>query len=204
MSERPVLVWVDLETTGLDPQKDEILEIAAVPTDTDLVTLDQSGPIFHALVEYDSVGKDLDPVVREMHTTNGLFSEIRPWAVRPGGRAFGKTKLGNIGWVDSMFDQWLRSLKDWSGGRDLVQAGACPHFDRAFMVEHLNAEVVFDYHLFDISTMLRAARWWRDEEHDQADSVHRTLPDVWRAIDLARRLRAGYVPNVAWGRGVND
>ena len=65
-----MICWLDLETTGLDPQRHAILEIATVVTDDELnvVALGPSMTIGHRDMSWES----LDPFVRLMHDTSGL------------------------------------------------------------------------------------------------------------------------------------
>ena len=70
-----VLVWMDLEMTGLDPATDVIVEIATVVTDDELDIVAE-GPdlVIH---QPDEALAAMDPVVNEMHTRSGLLDAIR-------------------------------------------------------------------------------------------------------------------------------
>lgn len=66
-------LWYDLETTGLDPERDRILEIAAVLTGPDLVPVQR----WHLPVRAPQyVLTNLTPFILDMHTKNGLLAEI--------------------------------------------------------------------------------------------------------------------------------
>src|SRR5665213_3657725 len=69
-----VLVWMDLEMTGLDPARHVIVEIATVITDDNLAVIAE-GPdlVVHAGPE--ELGA-MEPVVRDMHTRSGLLTAI--------------------------------------------------------------------------------------------------------------------------------
>src|SRR5207302_6658264 len=70
-----MLVWMDLEMTGLDPATDVIVEIATLITDDDLALVAE-GPdlvIHHA----DDCLAAMNEVVTKMHTTSGLIDAIR-------------------------------------------------------------------------------------------------------------------------------
>lgn len=76
----PVLLWVDVETSGLDPRTDALLEVAALLTDADLRPL--TGAHFHALVahtpgEVAALHEAADPFVRAMHDANGLWEAVQ-------------------------------------------------------------------------------------------------------------------------------
>lgn len=67
------LLWLDIETTGLDPHLDAILEIGAILTDIDLKEISR----FHAIYSLPLfIRKKMDPYVTEMHVRNGLLDEI--------------------------------------------------------------------------------------------------------------------------------
>lgn len=74
MRYRENIVWIDLETTGLDPETSVILEIAVVITDKHLNLLAQGSLVVHhpndALV-------GLDDWVQEQHQASGLLEEVR-------------------------------------------------------------------------------------------------------------------------------
>ncbi|HMK64042.1 MAG TPA: oligoribonuclease, partial [Acidimicrobiales bacterium] len=74
ISIRYVLVWMDLEMTGLDPSRHTIVEIATLVTDDDLEVLAE-GPdvVVHAAAEQLAA---MDDIVRTMHTASGLLADM--------------------------------------------------------------------------------------------------------------------------------
>lgn len=106
--------WVDVETTGVDLVKDEILEIAVVVTTSKLVEIDA----FEALIRHNSL-PELNPFVLDMHTRNGLWA-----AISEHGKLLKEVEesLGNF-------------LSDNLGGlKHLVLAGSgVSHFDSKFI-----------------------------------------------------------------------
>ncbi|MFM8516208.1 MAG: exonuclease domain-containing protein, partial [Actinomycetota bacterium] len=68
------LIWIDLEMTGLDPVKDEIVEIACIVTEADLTEVDEG--ISLVVKPGDASLAGMQPVVVEMHTASGLIDEI--------------------------------------------------------------------------------------------------------------------------------
>ena len=69
------LVWVDCEMTGLSLEKDQLVEIAVVVTDSDLTELDAGINIIIRPADL-AVLDTMDDVVREMHDRSGLLEEI--------------------------------------------------------------------------------------------------------------------------------
>ena len=70
-----MLVWMDLEMTGLDPARDVIVEIATLVTDDDLVLVDEGLDL--VVHQPDEALTSMQDVVREMHTASGLIHEIK-------------------------------------------------------------------------------------------------------------------------------
>lgn len=120
-------LWLDLETAGTDPHNDPILEIGAIVTRIDAP--------FAELATFSCVTRrpsdegqdvspywgpaDLDPVVRKMHTTNGLLAEIEAG----GGVDLGEAETALIG-----------VLRQIGHRHDFVLAGSgVGHFDRRFL-----------------------------------------------------------------------
>ncbi len=68
------LVWIDCEMTGLDLSVDELVEVAVVITDYELVPVDSG---FRVVIKADQAALDqMNDVVTGMHTTSGLLAEI--------------------------------------------------------------------------------------------------------------------------------
>ena len=69
------LIWIDLEMTGLNPDRDHIIEIATVVTDSQLNTVAE-GPVF-AIHQPDSVLALMDEWNTKQHTKSGLVSRVK-------------------------------------------------------------------------------------------------------------------------------
>lgn len=75
----PMIAWIDVETTGLDPKEKSLLQVACLVTDINLKILDNKG--FEAYVYADekqtvSLKQEADPYVQEMHTKTGLWGKL--------------------------------------------------------------------------------------------------------------------------------
>lgn len=122
----PLLVWVDMETTGTDPYRDKILEFSACATSLDGKVI---GQFFHTLVqndgysvENDAKGLDesasiFDPKVREMHEKSGLLRELREDRLRSRESAESKGGLSYVSWLsehelEPAFMSWVIETSD--------------------------------------------------------------------------------------------
>src|SRR5690242_8523654 len=96
------ILWVDLETTGSDETKDDIIEIGAVYTDFELNLISDFTCVIEPC-EY-ALGRLMKtPVVREMHTKNGLLDDCISSSERHPDIRRGETALLN--WLDSTINR---------------------------------------------------------------------------------------------------
>lgn len=142
MPDAPFLAWIDLETTGLDPHDDPILEIGLIVT--------EAAAPFEQLLAWDIVVKPtrsdwthrLSPKVLEMHTNNGLIE-----AVFDHGRGL------HVVEQDLMLE-----LSKIGGPNDFVLAGSgVAHFDRAFIAAQMpGLSRWLRYYTVDVGVLRRA------------------------------------------------
>lgn len=80
-----VIAWIDVETTGLDPDREHLLEISLILTDNELnpvadpvsVLIDPSVEDVHPDYKVGSdIARTVDDFIRDMHTSNGLFADL--------------------------------------------------------------------------------------------------------------------------------
>jgi oligoribonuclease len=178
------LVWVDLETTGLDPAQHAIMEVAVIVTNGDL------RPVAEPLVRlvYPSGGAldDMDPTARAMHEESELLDELRA-------RYEGDGLLPDCGCLDSSVDDVFTYLREHVNEREAPLAGSSVHFDRAFLARHMpRVHAHLHYRNLDVSSLLEAARRWTPRIAENAPTkreLHRALPDLEDSLTLARYLR---------------
>ena len=168
------LIWIDLEMTGLDTDRDGILEIATVVTDGDLNIL-ATGPEF-AIAHPLSTLDGMDEWNRNQHGNSGLWRRVLEQGV-PLAEAETRT---------------LEFLHEW------VPAGASPMCgnsicqDRRFLHRLMpSLERHFHYRNLDVSTVKELARRWAPEVLSgvRKVSAHTALSDVRDSIDELRHYR---------------
>lgn len=170
-----VLVWVDLETTGLDPKTDAILEVACVVTDGALRDL-AAGFSTVTDAARGIAFSSLHPKVQEMHLGTGLWAESLA------------SKLSGVDAGVALLE-YLRANIPLGSRPEL--AGSSVHFDRSFLAEHWPAVLkLLHYRNLDASSIREAARrfWPSVYAEDPGHGVipHRAMADIRGSIEIAR------------------
>lgn len=171
-----MLVWMDLEMTGLDPARHVIVEIATIVTDDELQVVAE-GPdlVVHQPIEAFAA---MDEVVREMHTSSGLLKAI----------AASTTSLEEAGAATLAFIQ-----EHVPEARSVPLCGNSIGTDRRFLAQHLPAiEEHLHYRSVDVSTIKELARRWYPDLLDSVPrkaTAHRALDDIRESIEELRWYR---------------
>jgi oligoribonuclease len=172
----PVLVWMDLEMTGLDPARHVIVEIATIVTDDELAIVAE-GPdlVVHQPPEALAA---MDDVVREMHTSSGLLTAI----------AASTTTLEAAGAATLEF-----IAEHVPEARSVPLCGNSIGTDRRFLAIHLpEIEEYLHYRSVDVSTIKELTRRWYPgalEAVPRKATAHRALDDIRESIDELRWYR---------------
>ncbi len=169
-----LLWWIDLETTGLSPTSDSILEVAV--SEAALSSPFEAKPVYHAVFRATGVLlRDLPERVQVMHTANGLWTETQSDAAKR---------------VSDVEDELLALLPPPPSvhfREDLpVLAGASVHFDHAFLKAHMPAVAErFSHRHYDVSAIKLFCESLGMPRLPKGE-VHRSRSDVAQAIDHAR------------------
>lgn len=178
----PYMVWLDLETTGLDHHNAHILEIAVVVTDNDLV---EKGRFHRVLRIPKQVRQSLEPIILEMHTKSGLLAEVDQANLRP--ELVGEELLEFLKQFPSLV------LHHGETGKPLPSiylAGNSVEFDRKFLYFHMEKLTPYIHHqLTNISSLRLEMRRLYGVVADKT-YPHRAMVDVESSIRELATYRA--------------
>jgi oligoribonuclease len=171
-----MMIWVDVETTGLDSLNDWLLEVGIVIT--------EDGPEFEEVgrknwvMAYDQNAAPfikIPDVVMQMHTDSGLWDACK------------RSDNTSFDLVDCEIADFI------NGAAGSPMAGATVHFDRAFLKEFLpRVEKLFHYRNFDVSTLKMVGLMYDDMYYWADRAIHRALPDLEDSIENARNFCRRY------------
>ncbi len=169
------LVWIDCEMTGLDLERDALIEIACLVTDRTLETL---GEGLDLVIKPPPEALDqMEDVVREMHTASGLLTEL----------AAGVT-------LAEAQDQVLGYVRKYiSEPRRVPLAGNSIATDRVFIARDMpELDAFLHYRMVDVSSIKELARRWYPRAYFASPPKrggHRALADITESIQELRYYR---------------
>ena len=167
-NEQANLIWIDCEMTGLSLEKDVLVEIAVLVTDSDLNLIgDGIDVVIRATAEQLAGMNDF---VRQMHTTSGLITEI------PNGITVAEAQ--------ALIITYLENASTQSGKSPL--AGNSVSVDRAFIARDMPLlNDYLHYRTVDVSSIKELTRRWFPKAHFNAPvktGNHRALGDIQDSI----------------------
>ncbi|WP_019957267.1 oligoribonuclease [Vitreoscilla stercoraria] len=172
------LVWLDMEMTGLDPNKERIIEVAMIVTDNELNTIAQS-PIL-TVHQSDELLNAMDEWNTATHTRTGLVERV-------------KVSTMNEAEVEA---QLLAFMQQYVPEKTSPMCGNSVHQDRRFMQIYMPAlEAYFHYRNLDVSTLKELARRWRPEiaKGVVKKGAHQALADIEESIAEMRYYREHFL-----------
>jgi oligoribonuclease len=175
------LVWIDVETSGLDASTETLLEVACLVTDLDLNILDGGGyqsTILWAPQEIARLRANADPFVQDMHEGTGLWAKCsNPERSLP------------VEVVEANLLAYITALVPER--RTARCAGNSVRLDLNFLDRWLPAVTAhLHYRMLDVSTLTGAAQWWGGIEPMEKERQHTAMADIRESIAEARYLRA--------------
>ncbi len=175
-SQKPkkALIWIDLEMTGLDTQKDDIIEIATIVTDDHLNILAE-GPVF-AIKVADTVLNGMDEWCTRQHRTSGLTDRVRRSNV-----TLAEAEAATIEFLSKWVDKGVSPMC----GNSICQ-------DRRFLARQMpTLEAFFHYRNLDVSSVKELCYRWRPDvaQGYQKGGTHLALDDIRDSIRELRHYR---------------
>ncbi|MEK6805612.1 MAG: oligoribonuclease [Pseudomonadota bacterium] len=172
------LIWIDLEMTGLVPERHRIIEIATLVTDSQLNTLAE-GPVL-AIHQSDSELAAMDEWNTTQHGKSGLTQRVRKSTV-----------------TDAEAErQTLEFLAQWVPARKSPMAGNSICQDRRFLARWMpSLEKHFHYRNLDVSTVKELCLRWAPEiaKGFNKESRHLALDDIRDSVEELRYYRQHFL-----------
>lgn len=162
------LIWIDLEMTGLFPDRDRIIEVAVVVTDAQM-TMRVEGPVF-AVHQSDATLDAMDAWNKGTHGKSGLIDRVKASTVDEAG-----AEAATIAWLS----QFVPKGKSPMCGNSICQ-------DRRFLANYMpQLEAFFHYRNLDVSTLKELARRWKPGILGgfSKAQAHTALADIHESID---------------------
>ncbi|AOB32041.1 oligoribonuclease [Bordetella sp. H567] len=172
------LVWLDMEMTGLDPEKERIIEVAVVVTEPDL-TIVAEGPAL-AIHQPDSLLDAMDNWNKSTHGKSGLIDKVKA-------STLSEAQAEDI--LIAFLSQHVPAGKSPLCGNTISQ-------DRRFMFRYMpRLEQFFHYRNLDVSTLKELARRWRPDVYKSFEkkSRHEALADIHDSIDELKHYREHFL-----------
>lgn len=168
------LIWIDLEMTGLDPEKEVIIEIATIVTDKDLNILAE-GPVL-AINQTKSMMDGMDEWCTKTHGGSGLTQRVLDSDI-----SVADAEKATIEFLEKYVPKGKSPICGNSVGQD-----------RRFLVKYMPAlEDFFHYRTIDVSTIKELTRRWKPEvlAGFEKKGVHLALDDIKESIEELQYYR---------------
>jgi oligoribonuclease len=170
------LVWIDCEMTGLDLERDVLVEVACLVTDSELVV---KGEGIDVVIGAPAALLDnLVPVVHEMHTRSGLLEEVRACT-----RTIAEAEQMVLAYVREQVPE----------ARKAPLCGNSIATDRGFLARAMPAlDEHLHYRMVDVSSIKELARRWYPRAYyasPEKGGGHRALADIRESIEELRYYR---------------
>lgn len=164
-----LLVWIDCEMTGLDLERDALIEVAALVTDPDLNVLgDGVDVVIHAP---DEVLDNMVEFVRDMHAKSGLTDEVRASKV-------------TLAEAEDMIMDYITTFVP--NPRTAPLCGNTISTDRGFLARDMKRlDDHLHYRMIDVSSIKELARRWYPRTYYGQPAkglAHRALADIKESI----------------------
>jgi oligoribonuclease len=172
------LIWIDLEMTGLLPEKDVIIEIATIVTDKDLYVLAE-GPAL-AIHQSSTILAGMDEWNTEHHGNSGLVQRVKDSEI--------SAKQAEIQTLDFL-QKYVNPGVSPMCGNSICQ-------DRRFLYNYMpKLEQFFHYRHIDVTTLTELVVRWKPEVKmvREGESAHLALSDTHDSIKQLKHYRDVFI-----------
>ena len=172
------LIWLDMEMSGLLPDSDRILEVAAVVTDANLNVLAES-PVL-VIHQTDAVLAGMDAWNKGTHGRSGLIEKVKASTLNE----------------QAATEQMIAFLKKHIPAGKSPMCGNSICQDRRFMARYMpELEAYFHYRNLDVSVFKELARRWKPAVYSgfKKASKHEALADIYESIDELKYYREHFI-----------
>jgi oligoribonuclease len=172
------LLWLDMEMTGLDPDRDRIIEIAIVVTDSQLNTVSEA-PVL-VVRQPDVVLDGMDEWNKSTHSRTGLIDKVKVSVLTEAAAE----------------EQLLAFLAQHVPGKTSPMCGNSICQDRRFLARYMpRLEAYFHYRNLDVSTLKELARRWKPDVAKGLvkQGKHEALADIYESIEELRHYRENFL-----------
>ncbi len=173
-------VWIDLEMSGLDPDKEVIIEIATIVTDCNLTILEE-GPdlVIHQPEIYLT---RMDDWNKNQHSKSGLIDDVRRSMIS----------------LDEAERQTLDFIKKYCEAKQNPLCGNAVHHDRRFLIKYMpKIHEFLHYRHVDVSTIKTVvSKWYPKQKEVKKNTTHRALSDIRESITELKLYREQYFKTV--------
>lgn len=171
------LVWIDCEMTGLDPEKDRIIEIATIITTSDLEIVAE-GPnlVIHQPLQ---VLRNMDEWNQKQHKKSGLLDLVI------------SSKIS----VKKAEKMTLEFIKEYCQPQKSPLCGNAVYHDRRFLIKYMpKLNEYLHYRILDVTTVkILVERWYpKNKNLPKKKDSHRALQDIRESIEELRFYRKTY------------
>ena len=178
MNKKTNLIWIDLEMTGLVPDKDIIIEIATVVTDANLNVLAEGPSI--AIHQNNKHLDSMDEWNTRQHAKSGLIQRVKESSI-------------SVNEAEKQTLEFLMKYVD-SGASPMCGNSICQ--DRRFLYNYMpKLEKFFHYRHIDVSTLKELAIRWKPDVVTSSfkQSKHLALSDIYDSINELKHYREHFI-----------
>ncbi|SFN22703.1 oligoribonuclease [Formivibrio citricus] len=172
------LIWLDMEMSGLDPERERIIEVALVVTNANLETVAEA-PVW-VIHQSDELLDAMDDWNKNTHGKSGLIDRVRASTLTEA----------------QVEDEIIRFLELHVPKGVSPLCGNSVHQDRRFIVKFMpRLDQYLHYRIIDVSVLKELCKRWRPEVYArfQKEGKHEALADIYESIEEMKFYRENFL-----------